>query len=195
MSRTAHVERKTKETEVGVEIDLDGEGTFHLDTGIPFLDHMLTLFSRHGLFNLKVKGKGDRAVDDHHLVEDIGICLGKAIGQALGEKEGIERYGEATVPMDESLVNVAVDISGRPCLIYRVEFGNQRIGDFDPSLIREFFKALVDNGKLTLHINLIYGVNDHHIAEAVFKAVARALRKAVTLNARIEGIMSTKGTI
>ncbi|MCX7981847.1 MAG: imidazoleglycerol-phosphate dehydratase HisB [Syntrophales bacterium] len=195
MKRKSRIERKTAETNVEVEINLDGSGAAKVDTDIPFLDHMLTLFSRHGLFDLTITGRGDRAVDDHHLVEDVGICLGLAISQALGQKEGIERYGEASVPMDESLVHVVVDLSGRPCLIYNVEFEGQRIGDFDPSLIREFFKALADNGKITLHINLLYGVNDHHIAEAIFKGVARALRKAVNLNTRIEGIMSTKGTL
>lgn len=195
MKRRARIERKTAETNISVELDLDGEGVATIDTEIPFLDHMLTLLSRHGLFDLTIKGQGDRDVDDHHLVEDVGICLGQAIYQALGTKEGIERYGEATVPMDESLVSVAIDISGRPCLIYRVEFGGQRIGDFDPTLIREFFKALTDNSQITLHINLHYGVNDHHIAEAIFKGVARALRMATGRNNRISGIMSTKGTL
>lgn len=195
MIRKARVERKTNETEVVVEVNLDGKGESRVDTEIPFLDHMLTLFSRHGLFDLMVKGRGDRAVDDHHLVEDVGICLGKAIADALGDKRGIERYGEALVPMDESLVVVALDLSGRPCLVYRVEFGSPSIGRFDPTLIREFFKALVDNGGITLHINLLYGVNDHHIAEAIFKGIGRALSKAVSRKKRIEGIMSTKGTL
>jgi len=195
LTRKARVERKTAETEVKVEINLDGEGKACIETDIPFLNHMLTLFCRHGLFDLSVKGQGDRAVDDHHLVEDVGICLGQAISEALGEKEGVERYGEALVPMDESLVSVAIDLSGRPSLIYRVEFAGPRIGNFDPSLLREFFKALADKGNLTLHINLAYGINDHHIAEAVFKAVARALRRAVARNERITGVMSTKGTL
>lgn len=189
------MERKTAETEVSIEINLDGTGETTIDTSVPFLDHMLTLFSKHGLFDVMVRGRGDRAVDDHHLVEDIGIGLGTALRQAIGDKKGMERYGESLLPMDESLVSVALDLSGRSCLVYNVPWSGQRIGDFDPFLLREFFKAVTDHGQMTLHINLMYGENQHHIAEAMFKGVARSLRRAVTIHERIVGIMSTKGTL
>ncbi|MDO8722121.1 MAG: imidazoleglycerol-phosphate dehydratase HisB [Syntrophales bacterium] len=195
MKRIGKTYRKTTETEVAVEINLGGKGNGEINTAIPFLDHMLTLFAKHGLFDLTVKSKGDTAIDDHHLVEDIGICLGEAIKEALGDKKGIERYGSAVVPMDESLCRVAVDISGRPYLIYQAEFGNKKIGGFDPALLREFFKSFSDHSEMTLHINLIYGRNNHHIAEAIFKAFARAVRKASSLHERIEGVLSTKGSI
>lgn len=193
--RTGNITRKTTETDIAVTIGIDGSGKADVDTTIPFLDHMLNLFARHGLFDLSVRGRGDTAVDDHHLVEDLGICLGRAVKEALGKKEGIERYGAATVPMDESLASVVMDLSGRPYLVYHVKFGEKRIGDFDPALLREFFKSFSDHSGITLHINLIYGKNDHHIAEALFKASARALRKASSRHDRIKGIMSTKGTI
>jgi len=195
MKRIGKTYRKTTETEVAVEINLDGQGRGEITTTIPFLDHMLNLFAKHGLFDLTVKSKGDTAIDDHHLVEDIGICLGEAIKEALGDKKGIERYGSAVVPMDESLCRVAVDISGRPYLIYQAEFGNKKIGGFDPALLREFFKSFSDHSEMTLHINLIYGGNNHHIAEAIFKAFARVVRKASSLHERIEGVLSTKGSI
>jgi len=156
---------------------------------------MLSLFARHGLFDLVVKAKGDKHIDDHHIVEDIGICLGDAVKKALGNKRGIVRYGSATVPMDESLCSVAIDISGRPYLIYNVEFKYRKIGKFDFSLIKEFFKSFSDHSGMTLHINLVYGKNNHHMAEAIFKAFALALRKAVTIHSRIEGILSTKGSL
>jgi len=193
--RKGKVKRKTGETDLAVEIELDGSGDGKIATTIPFMDHMLNLLARHGLFDIKIVGKGDREVDDHHLVEDLGICLGAAIKQALGGKEGINRYGDALAPMDESLCCVALDISGRPCLIYRAELGTARIGDFDASLLREFFKALADHSGITLHINVLYGKNSHHIAEAIFKAFALALRRAVQLDDRIQGVMSTKGTL
>ncbi len=193
--RKGQCSRRTAETDIVVDIDLDGSGKADVDTSIPFLDHMLNLFARHGLFDLSVRGRGDTAVDDHHLVEDLGICLGKAIGEALGQKAGIERYGSALVPMDETLARVVVDLSGRSCLAYRVDFGEKRTGAFDPALLREFFKALTDNGGMTLHVSVLYGENGHHMAEAVFKAVARALRHAVRLDGLIEGVMSTKGTL
>jgi len=195
MKRMGKAYRKTTETEVSVEITFNGSGRGEITTTIPFLDHMLDLFAKHGLFDLTVKSKGDTAIDDHHLVEDIGICLGEAIKEALGDKKGIERYGSAAVPMDESLCSVAVDISGRPYLIYNADFGNKRIGDFDPALLREFFKSFSDHSGITLHINLIYGKNNHHIAEAIFKAFARAIREASSPHDRIEGVLSTKGSL
>jgi imidazoleglycerol-phosphate dehydratase len=193
--RKAAIQRKTAETEVSVAIDLDGKGEGRIDTSIPFLDHMLNLFSRHGLMDLDIRSRGDTAVDDHHLVEDVGICLGQAIRKALGERKGISRYGSAAVPMDESLCNVAVDLSGRSYLVWRAGLGERRIGEFDPALLREFFKSFSDHSGITLHINLIYGTNIHHMAEAIFKAFARALREAVEIDGRIDGVLSTKGSL
>ena len=195
MARQARVHRVTRETDISVLLKLDGKGQAKISTTIPFLDHMLELLAHHGRFDLTLKGRGDTHVDDHHLVEDIGICLGDAFRQALGDKKGIGRYGNATVPMDESLCSVSVDISGRPYLVYRVDIGRRRIGQFDPALVGEFFKAFADHGGMTLHINLAYGKNNHHIAEAAFKAFARALDEATALSNRIRGIPSTKGTL
>ena len=195
MARKAKIERKTSETNIRILLDLDGTGKGKIDTTIPFLDHMLTLVARHGLFDLTVKGSGDTDVDDHHLVEDIGICLGKAFRDALAGKEGINRYGSATVPMDESLASVHLDASGRFYLVYDVNFGARRIKTFDLALIREFFQAVADASGMTLHIKVLYGKNSHHMAEAVFKAFARAMREAVALNTRIRGVLSTKGTL
>jgi imidazoleglycerol-phosphate dehydratase len=193
--RKAAIQRKTAETEISVAIDLDGKGEGRIDTSIPFLDHMLNLFSRHGLMDLDIRSRGDTTVDDHHLVEDVGICLGQAVRKALGERKGISRYGSAVVPMDEALCNVAMDLSGRPYLVWRAGFGERRIGEFDPALLREFFKSLSDHSGMTLHVNLIYGTNDHHMAEAIFKAFARALREAVEIDERIDGVLSTKGSL
>ncbi|MCX7816949.1 MAG: imidazoleglycerol-phosphate dehydratase HisB [Syntrophales bacterium] len=193
--RIAKISRKTKETTVSVEVNLDGSGKVEIDTPIPFLNHMLTLFAFHGLFDLKVNGEGDTMVDDHHLVEDIGICLGSAFKEALGKKENIERYGFSVVPMDETLCSVAVDVSGRPCLVYRVKLGKERVGSFDPGLVREFLKAFSDHCAITMHVNLAYGRNNHHMLEAVFKAFARAMREAVARQRRIKGVMSTKGSL
>lgn len=195
MARKAKINRKTSETDVSIEINLDGIGNSQISTTIPFLNHMLNLFSKHGFFDLKIKSKGDTDIDDHHLMEDIGICLGEAVKKALADKRGISRYGSATVPMDESLCSVVVDISGRPCLVYHVTFGGKKIRDFDLSLIKEFLKAFSDHGGITLHINLMYGRNNHHIAEAVFKAFSRALKEAVTQSDMIEGVLSTKGSL
>jgi len=195
MARKAKVVRKTTETDIHLEIDLDNAAASKIATSIPFLDHMLELFARHGFLKLVVKSKGDTQIDDHHLVEDLGICLGRAVSQALGEKKGINRYGTACVPMDECLCRVDLDISGRPYLIYRVKFERRKIGGFDPALVKEFFKAFTDHSGVTLHINLMYGNNSHHIIEAVFKAFARALREAVTVNKKINGVLSTKGTL
>lgn len=195
MARKAKIRRKTTETDISVELNLDGTGKGTIATTIPFLDHMLNLLSRHGHIDVTVKSKGDTEIDDHHLAEDLGICLGEAIGKALGDKKGIGRYGSALLPMDESLCRVAIDISGRPFLVYKASFGEKKIGNFDPSLLREFFKALSDHGGITLHIELLYGKNDHHMAEAIFKAFARALREAVRISDRREGIPSTKGSL
>jgi len=195
MARRAKIHRKTTETDVYMEIDLDGGGEGKISTTVTFLDHMLNLLSRHGLVDLAVKSKGDTDIDDHHLVEDIGICLGEAFKKAVGDKKGINRYGSATVPMDESLCSVVMDISGRPYLIYNVDFKDKKIGRFDPALLKEFFKSFSDHSGITLHINVIYGKNNHHIAEAIFKAFALALRRAVTIHDRIEGILSTKGSL
>jgi imidazoleglycerol-phosphate dehydratase len=195
MARKAKIQRKTTETDISIEINLDGKGNGEISTTVAFIDHMLNLFARHGLFDVVIKGKGDTHIDDHHLIEDIGICLGDAVKKALGTKKGIVRYGSATVPMDESLCSAAIDISGRPYLIYNVEFKSRKIGTFDFSLIREFFKSFSDHSGMTLHINLVYGKNNHHMAEAIFKAFALALRKAVTIHGRIEGILSTKGSL
>jgi imidazoleglycerol-phosphate dehydratase len=195
MARKAKIVRKTTETEIALDINLDQSVGSKIDTTIPFLNHMLELFVRHGQFKLVVKSKGDTEIDDHHLVEDLGICLGQAVGQALGKKIGIHRYGSASVPMDECLCRVDIDISGRPYLIYKVRYERRKIGGFDPSLVKEFFKAFTDHSGITLHINLAYGSNSHHIIEAVFKAFARALRQAVNINPEISGVLSTKGTL
>ena len=195
MARKAKIYRKTTETEVSIELDLDGTGQGKISTTMALMDHMLSLFSRHGLMDLIIKSHGDTQVDDHHLVEDIGICLGDAVEKALGDKKGIQRYGSAMIPMDESLCSLVMDISGRPYLIYNVEFKSKKNDKFDYSLLREFFKSFSDHSGITLHINLLYGRNNHHIAEAIFKALALALRKAVTIHGRIEGVLSTKGSL
>jgi imidazoleglycerol-phosphate dehydratase len=195
VKRTAKIERKTKETDIVMQINLDGEGKGNIVTTIPFLDHMLTLLARHGFIDLTVKGRGDTDVDYHHLVEDMGICLGESLKKALGDKKGITRYGSATVPMDESLCAVTIDISGRPYLIFNADFGNKMIKDFDPILFEEFFKAVSDHSEMTLHINIMYGNNPHHMIESVFKAFARSLNKAISIDSRISGVMSTKGSL
>jgi imidazoleglycerol-phosphate dehydratase len=191
--RTAKVERKTKETDIKVTVNLDGKGNYIIDTSIPFLDHMLSLMCKHGLFDMKIKAKGDIEIDDHHTVEDIGIVLGKTIKQALGKKEGITRYGQASVPMDEALASVSLDISGRPYLIYRVQFAKKsKLRNFDADLIEDFLQAFVSNSGLTLHVESPYGRNTHHIIEALFKALGRALKQAVTVDPRVKGVPSTK---
>lgn len=196
MRRTANLERKTNETEISLQIDLDGSGISKVDTGIPFINHMLTLFSAHGFIDLELTARGDTEVDDHHTIEDIGICLGKTISAALGEKKGIKRYGEATIPMDEALARVVIDISERPLLAYRVKLKKESTGSFDVGLIKEFFRALVVNAGLTLHIDLISGEEPHHIFEAIFKAFARALDNASSFESRMTGkIPSTKGML
>jgi len=191
--RTANIERKTKETDITVSINLDGNGTYAINTSIPFLDHMLSLMSKHGLFDLKIKAKGDRDIDDHHTVEDVGIVLGKAVKKALGDMKGISRYGHASVPMDETLASVSLDISGRPYLVYRIEFPKKgRLKNFDPDLIEDFFQAFVSNSGITLHVSNPYGRNTHHIIEGVFKAFGRALRQSVAIDPRVKGVPSTK---
>lgn len=191
--RTAKVDRKTKETDVKAEINLDGGGSSAIHTSIPFLDHMLSLMSKHGLLDMKIKAKGDIDVDYHHTVEDVGIVLGKAIKQALGDMKGISRYGQASVPMDEAIATVSLDISGRPYLVYKVEFPRKsRIKNFDADLIEDFLQAFVGNSSITLHVECPYGRNIHHIIEAIFKALGRALRQAVTIDPRVKGVPSTK---
>lgn len=195
MKRCARIERKTSETDIMVELEIDGTGSYSVQTPAAFLNHMLELFARHGLFNLSVLARGDTAVDFHHTVEDIGICLGQAIVKALSDKAGICRYGEATVPMDEALAHVALDLSGRPCLVYNAPDLQGKVGEFDSELVKEFLQALVNNCKATLHINVAYGKNSHHIIEAVFKALGRALDRATQLDERISGVPSTKGVL
>ena len=195
MSRTSSIERITKETRIRLSLSLDGTGQGKICTSVPFLDHMLDLFARHGLFDLEVEASGDIDIDFHHTVEDIGIVLGQAIREALGDKKGIRRYGQATVPMDETLASVATDLSGRPYLVYHVNLPKVKIGEFDVELAREFFQALVNNLGANLHINVMYGDNVHHVLEACFKATARALDMATQLDPRIEGVLSTKGKL
>ncbi|MDD2850457.1 MAG: imidazoleglycerol-phosphate dehydratase HisB [Desulfuromonadaceae bacterium] len=195
MSRTASIERVTRETNIKLTLTLDGSGTARICTSVPFLDHMLNLFARHGLFDLDVEARGDIDIDFHHTVEDIGIVLGEAFKQALGDKKGIRRYGQATVPMDETLASVAVDISGRPYLVYHVNLPKVKIGEFDVELAREFFQAFVNHCGLNLHINVMYGDNVHHIIEACFKAFSRALDVASQCDLRVNGVMSTKGVL
>ncbi len=195
MARKAKIHRQTTETDVSVEINLDGAGKGKIATTITFMDHMLSLFARHSLIDLAINSRGDTHIDDHHLVEDIGICLGDAVKKAIGDKKGIARYGSAIIPMDESLCSVTVDISGRPYLIYNVDFKSKKTDKFDYALLKEFFKSFSDRSGMTLHVNLIYGKNNHHIAEAIFKAFALALSRAVTIHSRIVGILSTKGSL
>ncbi|MBL0224330.1 MAG: imidazoleglycerol-phosphate dehydratase HisB [Geobacteraceae bacterium] len=195
MSRIASIERVTNETRIRLELRIDGAGTARICTSVPFLDHMLNLFARHGFFDLDVEASGDIDIDFHHTVEDIGIVLGEAFKQALGDKKGIRRYGQATVPMDETLASVAIDISGRPYLVYHVTLPKVKIGEFDVELAREFFQAFVNHCGLNLHINVMYGENVHHIIEACFKAVARAMDVATQFDPRVEGVMSTKGVL
>ena len=194
--RKALVSRETKETQISVEIDLDGMGDASLEIGVPFLEHMLDQIARHGMFDLNIKAKGDLAIDAHHTVEDVGITLGQALSKALGDKKGIRRYGHAYVPLDEALSRVVLDCSGRPGLEYHVQYPRARVGDFDIDLLSEFFQGFVNHAQVTLHIDNIRGRNAHHIAETIFKAFGRALRMAVEVDPRMEGIMpSTKGSL
>ena len=194
--RKGSVKRTTKETDVEVAIDLDGEGRASIATGIGFLDHMLDLLARHSRIDISVKAKGDLHIDQHHTTEDVGIALGQALREALGEKRGLTRYAHCLLPMDEALTRVAIDVSGRPFLVFNVAFPTQKIGTFDVELVREFFQALAVNGGLTLHIENVYGVNSHHIAETCFKGVARALGAALAIDPRQAArIPSTKGAL
>ncbi|MFC1738137.1 imidazoleglycerol-phosphate dehydratase HisB [Planctomycetota bacterium] len=191
--RTAQVQRKTKETDITVELNLDGLGKYDINTGIGFLDHMLTHLSKHSKIDMTIKAKGDLDVDAHHTVEDIGICLGECLLKALGQKKGIVRYGHSSVPMEDSLANVAIDLSGRSSCIYKAEFRTDKIGDFDVQCLQEFVQSFSNNGKFNLHVNVPYGTNSHHIAESIFKALGQALGQAVIIKGT--DIPSTKGTL
>lgn len=193
--RRARIHRKTRETDVTVEVAIDGCGNNRIETGIPFLNHMLDSFSRHGFFDLTVQAKGDLDVDQHHTVEDVGLTLGQALKDALGDKAGIRRFGDAACPLDEALVGVAVDIGGRPYLSYRVKMKHQRVGSFDTELVHDFFLALVNQLGMNLHIDMARGRNPHHIIEATFKAFARAMDLATQIDPRVRGVLSTKGSL
>lgn len=194
-TRTASVQRTTKETDVRVMLNLDGRGRSRISIGLPFLEHMLELFAKHGLFDLEIRCKGDLEIDDHHSVEDIAITLGQALVQALGQKEGINRYGEAVVPMDEALCRSVIDLSGRFYLVYEVTTRRQKIGNFSVELAEHFWRSFAETAKFNLHIDCLRGRNTHHILEGTFKASARALRQAVERNNRITGVPSTKGSL
>jgi len=193
--RSAEISRKTKETDINIEFNVDGNGEANIETGIGFFNHMLESFTRHGFFDMKLSVKGDLYVDSHHTVEDTGIVLGQAIKSALGDKQGIKRYGSFILPMDETLVLCAIDLSGRPYLAYDLEFKGDRIGYMETELVKEFFYAVSYSAGMNLHIKLMDGGNDHHIAEATFKAFAKALDQACSVDERIRGVLSTKGTI
>ena len=195
MKRTSKIERETKETKISLQINLDGTGKRKIETKIGFFDHMLDLLSKHGLFDLNIKALGDLNVDGHHTVEDVGIVLGKAIKEALGDKKSINRYGHSYVPMDESLALCVVDLGGRPCLVLKAEYNSSKVGEMDVELIEEFFRAVSINAEMNIHIKVLYGSNNHHIIEAMFKAFAKALSEASRVNERIIGVMSTKGVL
>ena len=195
MPRVAHIERKTAETQIDLRLDLDGTGRAEVATGVGFFDHMLDLLARHSLIDLTVQAKGDLHVDAHHTVEDVGICLGKALAQALGDKAGIRRYGSATLPMDETLVTAAVDLSGRPFCVWHADVPPEVLGTFNAPLAEEFWRAVAANGLFNLHVLCYYGRNAHHVVEGVFKAAARALRQAVEPDPRMPGVPSTKGSL
>ncbi|MBW3540542.1 MAG: imidazoleglycerol-phosphate dehydratase HisB [Planctomycetes bacterium] len=195
MSRTARIERKTAETAIELALEIDGGGNAHVETGVGFFDHMLTLLARHALFDLEIKAAGDLHVDAHHTVEDVGIVLGQALAEAVGDKAGIARYGSISLPMDETLVTAAVDLGGRAVFVDRVSFPTEKIGEFDVQLVREFWQAVATNARINLHLVLHHGHNSHHIAEATFKATARALRQALARDPRESGVPSSKGTL
>jgi imidazoleglycerol-phosphate dehydratase len=195
MSRKAEVKRKTKETDIFVKLDLDGSGIYDVDTGIPFIDHMLELFAKHGFFDLEVKAKGDIDIDFHHTMEDLGLTLGMALLEALGDKAGIRRYGSCLLPMDETLARVVLDLSGRPYLVYAVEPPADNVKNIDSRLFYEFFQALTVKSGMNLHIDLLRGAEVHHAFEAVFKAFAKALDQAVSIDSRLDGVLSTKGVL
>lgn len=193
--RKAELQRKTTETDIWLSVNLDGEGTYQVSTGVPFLNHMLELFSKHGFFDLTVRATGDVEIDDHHTVEDVGLALGQAFRDALGDKKGIRRFGETTVPLDEALVSCVVDLSGRPFLAYNLPIKQEKVGNFATELIHDFFLAFTNQLGMNLHFNLIQGRNPHHIIEAAFKAFARALSSAVQYDPRVKGVLSTKGSL
>ncbi|NMD43224.1 MAG: imidazoleglycerol-phosphate dehydratase HisB [Firmicutes bacterium] len=195
MTREASVKRSTLETAIELELNLDGAGAADLETGLPFLEHMLTLWCRHGFFDLKIRAKGDLEVDAHHLVEDIGLCLGRALYEALGSKSGIRRYGFSAVPMDDALIFAAVDLSGRPYLHYEMNLSPGPVGSMDPELFEEFWRAFVNEGRLNLHLKMVHGRNKHHLVEASYKAVGRALNEACAELAGLRGPLSTKGRL
>ena len=195
MARTATIERTTKETAIKLTLDLDGRGENRISSGVPFFDHMLTQIARHGFFDLEVGAQGDLEVDAHHTVEDLGICLGEAFKQALGDKAGVRRYGRGTMPMHEALAAVILDFSGRPYLVFNVPLPKAQVGNFDLELVEEFFTAFCNHSGANVHVNLAYGDNLHHIVEAVFKAFGRALDDATQFDPRIEGVLSSKGTL
>lgn len=195
MSRVSSIKRQTNETNIELNLNIDGDGQSNLKTGVPFLNHMLDLFAKHGQFNLTVNAFGDTDVDDHHTTEDIGICLGQVLREALGDKKGIKRYGNAFVPMDETLAQVVVDLSNRPHLEMRAQFPSQKVGTFDTELVHEFMWKLALEARMNLHIIVHYGQNTHHIIEAIFKALSRALDEATTIDPRIKGVPSTKGML
>jgi imidazoleglycerol-phosphate dehydratase len=195
IDRGATIARETKETKIQLRLNLDGTGQASVNTGVGFFDHMLCLLSRHSLIDLTVEAKGDLQVDAHHTVEDVGIVIGQAIEKAVGDKRGIYRYGWAIVPMDESLAQVAIDLSGRPAFVFNVQFRGSQVGDFPVELVEEFFKSIATNAKMNLHISVPYGTNNHHIAEAIFKATAKALRQAVSHDPRNQDVPSTKGSL
>ena len=193
--RRATVSRGTSETDIRVTLNLDGRGTYEVETGVPFLNHMLEIFARHGFFDLTVRARGDVEVDDHHTVEDVGLCLGQGFREALGDKAGIRRFGEATVPLDEALVTTVVDLSGRPFFVYDVRIEQAMIGRFDVELIHDFLLAFTNQAALNLHVRMASGRNPHHVVEAVFKSLARALDLATQRDPRLSGVLSTKGTL
>jgi imidazoleglycerol-phosphate dehydratase len=195
MGRKSKIERKTKETVISVELELDGSGQAEIETGMPFFNHMLESFTRHGLFDIRIRAKGDIEVDYHHTVEDVGLALGQAFKESLGDKQGIRRFGEASCPLDETLAKVVVDISGRPYLSYNVKIRPGRVGDFDTDLPHEFFAAFANQLGMNLHMDVIRGENPHHIIEACFKSFARAMDMATQLDPRIQGVLSTKGSL
>jgi imidazoleglycerol-phosphate dehydratase len=195
MARTAEIRRETAETKIELKLNLDGTGTADLQTGIGFLDHMLHLLARHSLIDLSVRAAGDLHVDPHHTVEDVGICLGRAIHEALGDKTGVRRYGSFTLPMDETLVTVALDLSGRPFFVWKADVPVEQLGGFNSPLAEEFWQAVASNALMNLHVVCHYGKNTHHIIEAIFKGAARALRQAVEMDPRMKGVPSTKGTL
>jgi imidazoleglycerol-phosphate dehydratase len=196
MERKATIDRKTKETEIHLELNLDGGGLSEINTAIPFMDHMLGLMAAHGFMDLRIDAVGDIEIDDHHTIEDLGICLGTALSKALGEKAGIERYGLAVIPMDEALSRVVIDISNRPFLAYRVSLKESNAGKFDVTLVREFFRALVNSSGITMHVDLISGEDAHHISESIFKAFGKALDRAMRIENRLQGaVPSTKGVL